>query len=304
MAALTSEEGHEGSSNLVSQREPLRGIRFRMADRLGKAGKGILTKRSGRHGGSPARKIALAAVIVGLIASFWAFGLDRYFTLSYLKASSDTFRSLHAAHPVKMVLGYFLLYVLAISLSLPGAAVLTIGGGALFGLVEGAVAASFASSIGATICCLASRYLFRSWVQDRFKGSVARINEGIEREGAFYLFTLRLIPLFPFWMVNLAMGLTRMPLRRFYWVSQIGALPGTIVYVNAGRELATIDSLRGVLSPGLIASFVLIGVLPLGTKKLLALYRARRRRKVPPSDLCVFHNNCGKDVDNPPTDVV
>lgn len=254
-----------------------------MANRLGKAGLGARPEGAKRGKGGLARKIVLAGLIAGLIASFWAFGLNRYVTLSYVKASSETFRSINAAHPVKVVLGYFFLYVLVTSLSLPGAAVLTIGGGALFGLIEGTAAASFASSLGATICCLASRYLFRGWVQGRFGGSVARVNEGIEKEGAFYLFTLRLIPLFPFWMVNLAMGFTRMRLRTFYWVSQIGALPGTIVYVNAGRELARIDSLRAVLSPGLIASFALIGVLPLAAKKLLALYAARRRQKSSPS---------------------
>jgi len=271
-----------------------------MTDQLGKEGKRGDPERSGRRGGRSAKKIAVAGVIVGLIASFWIFGLDRYVTLSFLRASSDILRSFNAAHPVTAVLGYFLLYVLVISLSLPGAAVLTIGGGAFFGLLEGTVAASFASSLGATISCLASRYLFRDWVQDRFTASVAPVNDGIEKEGAFYLFTIRLIPLFPFWMVNLAMGLTRMPIRTFYWISQVGALPATIVYANAGRELARIDSLRGVLSPGLIASLALIGLLPLGAKKAIALYRTRRKQKAPQSGGGLFHNNCGKDVDNPP----
>ena len=252
-----------------------------MTDQSGEQEKRAGPWKSGRQGGRIEKKIAVAGVIVGLIASFWAFGLYRYVTLSFLKASSDTLRSLNAAHPVTVALGYFFLYVLVTSLSLPGAAVLTIGGGALFGLLEGTVAASFASSLGATISCLASRYLFRDWVQDRFRAGVTGINEGIEKEGAFYLFTLRLIPLFPFWLVNLAMGLTRMPLRRFYWVSQIGALPGTIVYINAGRELAKIHSLKGVLSPGLIASFALIGLLPLGAKKAVALYRTIRKRRPP-----------------------
>ena len=176
-----------------------------------------------------------------------------------------------------MILVYFLVYVAATSLSLPGAAVLTIAGGAFFGLLTGTLVVSFASAIGATVACFVSRFVLRDWVQGKFGDKIVKINEGIEREGAFYLFTLRLIPVFPFWMINLVMGLTKISLRRFYWVSQLGMLPGTIVYVNAGRELAKIDSLRGILSPGLLISFVLIGIFPVAVKKLVALYRGRRR---------------------------
>ena len=213
------------------------------------------------------------AVILGLLAAFWLLGLDRYISLAYLKGSLDDLRTTYAQHPAILVLGYFLLYVAAVSLSLPGAAVLTIAAGALFGLVIGTLLVSFAASIGAMVACGFSRYFLKDWVQGKLSGRAGRINEGIEREGAFYLFTLRLIPLFPFWMVNLAMGLTRMPLRTFYWVSQLGTLPGTLVYVNAGREIARIDSPGVILSPGLIGSFVLIGLFPIGMKKLLALYR-------------------------------
>ena len=153
---------------------------------------------------------------------------------------------------------------------------LTIAGGAFFGLLTGTLIVSFASAIGATVACFVSRFLLRDWVQGKFGDKIVKINEGIEREGAFYLFTLRLIPVFPFWMINLVMGLTKIPLRRFYWVSQLGMLPGTIVFVNAGRELAKIDSLRGILSPGLLISFALIGLFPIAVKKLVALYRGRR----------------------------
>ena len=153
---------------------------------------------------------------------------------------------------------------------------LTLAGGALFGLLTGTLIVSFASSIGATLACFVSRFFLRDWVQGKFGEKIAKVNEGIEREGAFYLFTLRLIPVFPFWMINLAMGLTKMPLRRFYWVSQLGMLAGTIVYVNAGRELAKIDSLKGILSPSLLISFVLIGIFPIAVKKLVTLYRTRR----------------------------
>ncbi len=223
-----------------------------------------------------AGKAVLVAAVIGLIAAFWGFGLGRYFTLAYLKGSAERFRALYAEHRALVVLVYFLVYVATTSLSLPGAAVLTIAGGAFFGLMTGTLVVSFASAIGATLACVVSRFILRDWVQGRFGDKIVRINEGVEREGAFYLFTLRLIPVFPFWMINLVMGLTGIPLRTFYWVSQLGMLPGTIVFVNAGRELAKIDSLRGVLSPGLLVSFALIGVFPLAVKKIVALYRGRR----------------------------
>jgi uncharacterized membrane protein YdjX (TVP38/TMEM64 family) len=226
----------------------------------------------GKHKG----KIALLALLAALFAAFWALGLNRYLTLSFLKSSSGAAHALYAARPALAVACYFALYVVCAALSLPGAVVLTIAGGMLFGLVAGTLVTSFASALGATIACFLSRYLLRSWVEQRLGLRVGRINEGVDKEGALYLFTLRLIPIFPFWMINLAMGLTTMPLRRFYWVSQLGMLPGSVVYVNAGRELARVTSLKGILSPGLVASFVLIGVLPLAAKKSLAFYRARR----------------------------
>ena len=176
----------------------------------------------GKHGG----KIALLALLAALFAAFWALGLNRYFTLSFLKSSSGAARTVYAAHPVLAVAGYFALYVLCAALSVPGAVVLTIAAGGLFGLVAGTLLTSFASAIGATIACFLSRYLLRSWVQKKLGRRVNRIDEGVDKEGALYLFTLRLIPIFPFWMINLAMGLTTMPLRRFYWVSQLGMLPG------------------------------------------------------------------------------
>jgi uncharacterized membrane protein YdjX (TVP38/TMEM64 family) len=137
---------------------------------------------------------------------------------------------------------------------------------------------SFASTIGATLACFFSRFLLRDWVQNKIGDRIKKVNEGIEKEGPFYLFTLRLIPLFPFWMINLAMGLTKMPLVTYYWVSQVGMLPGTMVYVNAGKELGKIDSPGGILSPSLIISFALIGIFPLVVKKLLAWYRTRREK--------------------------
>jgi uncharacterized membrane protein YdjX (TVP38/TMEM64 family) len=224
------------------------------------------------------QKVLLIAFIIAVIAVFWAFHLDRYITLSYLKESSDRFRAIYSEHRALVILVYFLVYVATTSLSLPGAAVLTIAGGALFGLATGTLIVSFASAIGATLACFVSRFLLRDWVQGKFGDKIAKVNEGVEKEGAFYLFTLRLIPIFPFWVINLVMGLTRMTLWRFYWVSQLGMFAGTIVYVNAGKELAKIDSLKGILSPGLIISFVLLGLFPIVAKKLVAMFRARREK--------------------------
>jgi uncharacterized membrane protein YdjX (TVP38/TMEM64 family) len=175
-----------------------------------------------------------------------------------------------------VITGYFLIYVITTSLSLPGASPLGIAGGALFGFWTATIVVSFASTIGATLACLVSRFLLRDWIQNKFGDRVKKVNEGIEKEGAFYLFTLRLIPVFPFWLINLTMGLTTMSLFKFYWVSQIGMLPGTMVFVNAGKELAKIESLKGILSPGLIVSFALIGIFPIAVKKLIALYRSRK----------------------------
>jgi uncharacterized membrane protein YdjX (TVP38/TMEM64 family) len=222
-------------------------------------------------------KLFLVAAIIVLIIVYWAFDLGRYFTLSYLKGSLEGFKALYADHRVLVILIYFFIYVVATSLSLPGAVVLTIVGGALFGFLTGTLIVSFASTIGATMACFVARFLLRDWVQGKFGDKIVKINEGIEKEGAFYLFTLRLIPVFPFWIINLVMGLTKMPLWTFYWVSQLGMLAGTMVYVNAGKELARIDSLKGILSPGLLISFALLGIFPIAVKKLLTLYKKRRR---------------------------
>ncbi len=222
------------------------------------------------------KKIVILIVIIGLIVAVKVFGLDQYLTLSYLKGSLDTLKTLYRDHPLMVIAGYFFIYVLTTSLSLPGASPLGIAGGALFGFWTATVVVSFASTIGATLACLVSRFILRDWIQNKFGDTIAKINEGIKREGAFYLFTLRLIPVFPFWLINLAMGVTKMPLLTFYWVSQIGMLAGTMVFVNAGKELAKIDSVKGILSPTLIFSFALIGLLPLTLKKLIAWYRCRR----------------------------
>ncbi len=223
-----------------------------------------------------AKRIIVLAVVVGVIVVFKVLDLGQYFTLSYMKASQEKFSSLYAEHRLMVIAAYMMIYILVTSLSLPGAAIMTLAGGALFGLLLGTVVVSFASTIGATLACFVSRFILRDWMQGRFGDKLKTVNEGIEKEGAFYLFTLRLIPVFPFWLINLVMGLTKMPLRTFYWVSQIGMLAGTIIYVNAGKELAKIDSLSGILSPRLILSFVLLGLFPIATKKLLFFYKSKK----------------------------
>ena len=224
------------------------------------------------------KKILILIIIVGLIVAVKFFHIDRYLTLSFLKGSLDSLKSLYESHRIMVITGYFIIYVLTTSLSLPGASPLGIAGGALFGFWTATIVVSFASTIGATLACLVSRFLLRDWIQNKFGDRIKKVNEGIEKEGAFYLFTLRLIPVFPFWLINLAMGLTKMSLFKFYWVSQIGMLPGTMVFVNAGKELAKIESVKGILSPGLIISFTLIGIFPIMVKKLIALYRSRRQK--------------------------
>jgi uncharacterized membrane protein YdjX (TVP38/TMEM64 family) len=223
------------------------------------------------------KKIILIAVIIGLAVAVKLFHLGDYLTLSFIKESQKRFELLYSERPFPVIASYIAIYILVTSLSLPGAAVMTLAGGALFGLYTGTVVVSFASSIGATLACLVSRFLLRDWVQSRFGGKLTAINQGIAREGAFYLFTLRLIPIFPFWLINLLMGLTAMPLRTFYWVSQAGMLAATIVYVNAGKELSTIDSLSGILSLRLILSFVVLGIFPLTAKKLVGFYRRGKK---------------------------
>ncbi len=214
-------------------------------------------------------KIVLFAVIVVLIIIFFSFDLQRYLTLEALKSQQASIETYRNAHPVLIVAIYSVIYIAVTGLSLPGATILTLAGGAVFGLWWGTLIVSFASSTGATLAFLAARFLFQDVVNSRFGTRLQAIDEGIQREGPFYLFTLRLVPLFPFFMINLAMGLTAIKTWTFYWVSQVGMLAGTLVYVNAGTQLAKVDSLSGILSPPLVASFVLLGVFPLLAKKML-----------------------------------
>ena len=225
----------------------------------------------------PTVKKALLLMALALaIAAFVALDLGHWLTLEGLKAAQSRVESLRDDAPLATAAGFFVLYVVVTALSLPGAAVMTIAGGAFFGLAWGTLLVSFASSLGATLAFLVSRYLFRDWVQRRFGGRLAALDEGIARDGGFYLFTLRLVPVFPFFMINLLMGLTAIRATTFYWVSQLGMLAGTVVYVNAGTQLARLDSLAGLLSPPLVLSFVLLGIFPLVARKIVD--RAQRRR--------------------------
>jgi pyruvate/2-oxoglutarate dehydrogenase complex dihydrolipoamide dehydrogenase (E3) component/uncharacterized membrane protein YdjX (TVP38/TMEM64 family) len=221
-------------------------------------------------------KLLLLVVLAAAIAAFIAFDLGRFFTLEQFRAQQSAIEAYRQAHPVQTALVFFVVYVAVTALSLPGAALMTLVAGAIFGLLWGTVIVSFASSIGATLAFLASRFLFRDAIQRRFGDKLRAINQGIEKEGAFYLFTLRLVPAFPFFVINLVMGLTPIPTRTFYWVSQVGMLLGTIVYVNAGTQIGQIESLRGILSPTLLISFALLGVFPLIAKKIVDAIKARK----------------------------
>ena len=222
------------------------------------------------------KKLLIAGLLVTLVVAFFALDLGRFLSLDYIKSRQADLTALADAQPWLVGGSFFAIYVAVTALSLPGAAIMTLAVGAIFGIVNGTLIVSFASSLGATLAFLVSRYVLREGVQSRFGARLADIDRGVEKEGVFYLFTLRLVPLIPFFVINLVMGLTKMKAWTFYWVSQLGMFAGTIVYVNAGTQLAKIDSLRGILSPGLIASFVLLGLFPLLAKKIVDAVKARQ----------------------------
>ncbi|OYT97307.1 MAG: pyridine nucleotide-disulfide oxidoreductase [Pseudomonas sp. PGPPP3] len=222
------------------------------------------------------RKSLLLGLILLLLGSFFAFDLGQYLTLASLKAQQSALQAQVAADPWLAAGAFFAVYVAVTGLSLPGASLMTLVAGALFGLWQGLLIVSFASTLGALLSMFSSRFLLQDWVQQRFGQRLAGIEAGLVRDGASYLFALRLVPVFPFFLINLAMGLTKLPARTFWWVSQLGMLPGTLVYVNAGRELGQVDSIGGILSPGLLGAFVLLGVFPLLARKLLDRLQARR----------------------------
>ncbi|PUE38909.1 FAD-dependent oxidoreductase [Limnohabitans sp. Hippo3] len=222
------------------------------------------------------RQIVLLLLLALAIGAFVALDLGRYLSFEQLKASQASFDQLYAQQPVMVAAVYFGVYVLATALSIPGAVIITLGGGAVFGLWQGLLLVSFASTLGATLAFLASRFVLREWVEARFGQRLADINAGVDKEGAFYLFTLRLIPVVPFFLINLLMGLTRMKTWTYYWVSQLGMLAGTAVYVNAGTQLAQLGSVRGILSPALLGSFVLLGIFPLLARRVVAAVQKRK----------------------------
>ena len=222
------------------------------------------------------KKAILALVLLGAIAAYFVFDLGQILSLENFKASQADIVAAKDANPVLYIAGFFILYVAVTGLSIPGAAIMTLIAGALFGVMVGTIIVSFASTLGATLAFLSARFVLREWVQGKFGERLRAIDEGLEKDGAFYLFTLRLIPVFPFFVINLLMGLTRIKTGTFFWVSQLGMLPATIVFVNAGTQISRIESTAGLLSPMLIASFVALALFPWVAKGLVALVQRSR----------------------------
>ena len=222
------------------------------------------------------KKLAILAVLAAIIAAYFVFDLGQYLTLEGIKQLVAQWEAFYADNPVMVIAGFFAAYVAVTAASLPGAAIMTLAAGALFGVVTGTILVSFASTLGATLAFLSSRYVLRDSIEARFGERLKAINAGVERDGAFYLFSLRMIPAFPFFVVNLVMGLTRIRVWTYVWVSQLGMLLGTVVYVNAGTQLAQIDSLSGIASPAVLGSFVLLGIAPWLAKLLIGLIKRRK----------------------------
>ncbi len=210
------------------------------------------------------------------VGVFFAFGLGQFFSLDYVKSQQAAIDAYRTAQPVLVAGIFFAVYVAVTALSLPGAVIMTLAAGAIFGVLWGVVMVSFASTLGATLAFLAARFALRDWVQGHFGDKLKTMNAGMAKEGGLYLFTLRLIPIFPFFIINLLMGLTPIRAWTFYWVSQIGMLAGTLVYVNAGAQLTRLDSLKDILSPALLFSFALLGLFPLIAKQIVSIVKARR----------------------------
>lgn len=222
------------------------------------------------------KKLAILAALAAVIAAYVLFDLGQYFTLAGVKALASDLAAFQQRNALAVIAGFFIAYVLVTGASLPGAAIMTLAAGALFGVVWGTVIVSFASTLGATLAFLSSRYVLRDTIEARFGERLKAINGGLERDGAFYLFSLRMIPVFPFFMVNLVMGLTRIRTLTYMWVSQAGMLLGTIVYVNAGTQLSRIESLSGIASPAVLGSFVALGIVPWLAKAIIGLLKRRR----------------------------
>jgi uncharacterized membrane protein YdjX (TVP38/TMEM64 family) len=222
------------------------------------------------------KKAILALVLIGAIAAYFIFDLGQYLSLEGFKAQQAEIVAAKDASPLLYIAGFFLLYVAVTGLSIPGAAIMSLVAGALFGLALGTAIVSFASTIGATLAFLSSRYLLRDWVQGKFGERLRAIDDGLAKDGAFYLFTLRLIPVFPFFVINLLMGLTRIKTWTFFWVSQLGMLAATVVFVNAGTQISRIESTSGLLSPALIGSFVALALFPWAAKAIVGFVKRSR----------------------------
>lgn len=218
------------------------------------------------------KKLILGLLFVGLII-FLGANFGQHLTLENAKAQQLALADYINENFVIAAATYFIAYVAITAFSVPGAAVVTLLGAALFGFWTSLILVSFASTIGATLAFLSSRFLLRDWVQSKFGDKLHAINQGVEKDGAFYLFSLRLIPVFPFFLINLLMGLTPISVARFYFVSQLGMLPGTAVYLNAGTQLAQIESLSGIVSPSVLVSFALLGLFPVIAKWVMAKFK-------------------------------
>ena len=221
------------------------------------------------------RAVLLVAVL-GLVGAFFALGFHHALTLESLQSHRDDLVQVRNRNPVLFAGGYLMVYILMAALAIPGALLLTVAGGAVFGLLEGTVLASFGSSLGATLALLASRYLFRGWVERHFQGRLEQVNRGLACDGWLYLLSLRLVPAIPFFVVDLLFGVTAFPVLRFYAVSQAAMLPATLIYVNAGTQLEHLTSLSGILSPGVLVSLVLLACLPLAARGLIKLMEKHR----------------------------
>ena len=222
------------------------------------------------------KKAILVLVLLSAIAAYFIFDLGQFLSLENFKASQSDIVAAKDANPILYITGFFILYVAVTGLSIPGAAIMSLVAGALFGVVVGTIIVSFASTIGATLAFLSARFVLRDWVQGKFGTRLRVIDDGLQKDGAFYVFTLRLIPVFPFFVINLLMGLTRIKTPTFFWVSQLGMLPATIVFVNAGTQISRIESPAGLLSPALIASFVALAFFPWAAKGIVALLKRGR----------------------------
>ncbi|MEO1926917.1 MAG: TVP38/TMEM64 family protein [Gammaproteobacteria bacterium] len=226
------------------------------------------------------KKIALVSLFIALIALFLSFDIAQYLDLAYVKSQQEAINHYYAQSPVRTGLIFFISYILITGISLPGAGILTLAAGAIFGIVWGTILVSFGSMFGATMAFLIARYLFHDYVQTKFKKYLEPINHGIRKEGDLYLFTIRFVPIFPFFIINNLMALTPIKTLNFALVSQIGMLIPTIIFVNAGTQLAKIESIGDVLSPELIFSFALLGIFPLVAKKILVYIRKKRHESL------------------------